>query len=288
MKEQIADYEKEISRIRDNVFITEKQLDDLKQQSLHPSAPPSTDNVQINALKEQAESLRKQKEDLQNHLNSFLDKSSFSEEQKVDLHNKINFIRYNEPELMYYLCKYPYLNEDKTSSLTNELTRPNTSSGDSVFSKPETVSSISTTLEVDNSKILQALRDKEFINKSIEWDKKQELEVKEQELATKMKIDVEQAEFHKKYFEALEDEDNKSPNSWNLKTRARLLGHDYALKYFQSPDYNERKKDLENRTLHELDIQKSRHYKPGIDFSNPSTPISKTSSKRDSDNNDVD
>jgi len=60
------------------------------------------------------------------------------------------------------------------------------------------------------------------------------------------------------------------------------------LKYFQSPDYNERKKDLENRTLHELDIQKSRHYKPGIDFSNPSTPISKTSSKRDSDNNDVD
>jgi len=28
-----------------------------------------------------------------------------------------------------------------------------------------------------------------------------------------MKIDVEQAELHKKYFEALEDEDNKSPNS---------------------------------------------------------------------------
>jgi hypothetical protein len=53
------------------------------------------------------------------------------------------------------------------------------------------------------------------------------------------------------------------------------MGHDFALKYFQSSDYRDRKRELENRSLIELDVQKSRHYKPGVDFSNPSTPVSK-------------
>jgi hypothetical protein len=48
-----------------------------------------------------------------------------------------------------------------------------------------------------------------------------------------------------------------------------------------------KKKELDNRNIYELDIQKSRHYKPGIYFSNPSTPISKTPSKNDTDKKDV-
>lgn len=44
---------------------------------------------------------------------------------------------------------------------------------------------------------------------------------------------------------------------------------------FNCSEYFERKLALENRSLIDLDVEISRHNKPGIDFSNPSTPIYK-------------
>jgi len=73
------------------------------------------------------------------------------------------------------------------------------------------------------------------------------------------------------YIHALNEEANKSPNTSNLKIMVKLFGHEAAFKYYESDDYKSRKEYLENRTEQELDIQRSRHYLEGRDYS-PLTP----------------
>lgn len=76
----------------------------------------------------------------------------------------------------------------------------------------------------EKSPILNSLynTDKTDDDKLIEWTEK-ENKIKELDLSITKK----------KYLDALQEEDTKSPFSWNLKTRAKLMGHDYGLQYFQ-------------------------------------------------------
>lgn len=77
----------------------------------------------------------------------------------------------------------------------------------------------------------------------------------------KNRVKKQEATINDEYLKALKLEDNQSPVSWNLKSRAKILGHEYALQYFQSYDYRERKRELKNMTDYEKDIKASRHYK---------------------------
>lgn len=66
-----------------------------------------------------------------------------------------------------------------------------------------------------------------------------------------------------------------------MKTRANILGHEFAKQYFKSDDYKLRKNQLDNRSESERDIQKSRHY------TESSGPVTYTAprSENDEDNN---
>lgn len=98
---------------------------------------------------------------------------------------------------------------------------------------------------------------------------KENEKLKIDEIRIKTKID--------KYIKTLNEEADKSPMSSNLKTYVKIFGHKPAFEYFQSDDYNSRQESLDNRTPQELDIQKSRHYIEGKDYS----PTSSTNLNKD-------
>lgn len=127
--------------------------------------------------------------------------------------------------------------------------------------------------EIEKHLINKGITVQEFEKRLEIWDHKEEEVQKEKVLKEERKVRANhKIEMLKKdilrrqYLEALEEEDNKSPCSWNLKTRSKIFGHEFALKYFNSEDYKLRKGHLDNRTEIEKDIQKSRHYKESLDL----------------------